>query len=383
MRRRLATPGPTEVPQRLLLAGAREMIHHRSSDMEQLMAEINVRLAPLFGTDQDVYITTCSGTGAMEAAVVNCFSPGDEVLVVSNGYFGERFEALCETFGIVARPVRSPWGTSVDVDAVAAAYAEHPTVRGVLVVQSETSAGTLNDVEGVAALFRDSDVLVVVDAISGLVSHPLLMDAWGLDVVLAASHKGFMLPPGLAFIAVSQRAWARIEQGGSPSFYWSFRRLRSFFPLSSSSPAVSLLLGLQESLRMIGEEGLEAIQRRHALVADATARGLQELGFELLVVAPHRRGSVVTAARTPDGVAPDDLLRALAEDYAITMTGGQGALQGEIIRLGHVGATDPLELCSVFAGLELALIGLGHRFAAGAGVGAVIDIAANHHYSAA
>jgi aspartate aminotransferase-like enzyme len=378
MRRRLATPGPTEVPQRLLLAGARETIHHRSADMQRLMAQINAELPALFATEQDVYITTSSGTGAMEAAVVNCFSPGDEVLVVSNGYFGERFEALCDAFGVLAHPIRSPWGTSVDVDEVAAAWEAHPAVRGVLVVQSETSAGTLNDVEAVAALFRDSDVLVVVDAISGLISHRLLMDEWGLDVVLAASHKGFMLPPGLAFIALSERAWPRVEQSRNPSFYWSFQRLRKFFPLSSTSPAVSLLLGLQEALVMIGEEGLEAIQRRQALVADATAQGLRRLGFELVVEAPHRRGRVVTAAYTPEGIAPKDLLRTLSEDYAITMTGGQGVFAGKIVRLGHVGAVDALELCSVFAGLELALSRMGHEFEAGAGVGAVVDVAAEH-----
>ena len=372
MRRRLATPGPTEVPQRLLLAGAQEIVHHRSAEMEALMEDVNARLPALFGTEQPVYVTTASGTGAMEAAVVNCFSPGDEVLVVSNGYFGERFEDLCEAFGVIAHPIRSPWGTSVDLDAVAAAHAAHPDVVGVLVVQSETSAGTLNDVEGVAALFRDTDVLVVVDAISGLISHPLLMDEWGLDVVLAASHKGFMLPPGLAFVALSEDAWPRIERCTNPSYYWSLQRMRKFHPLSSSSPAVSLLLGLRESLTMIGEEGLPAIQRRQALVADATARGLEALGFELVVAPPHRRGAVVTAARTPEGVDAKALLAALAGEHGITMTGGQGVFKDEIIRVGHVGTVDLLDQCAIFGGLELALAGLGHDVSFGTGVGALL-----------
>ncbi|MEV7004930.1 alanine--glyoxylate aminotransferase family protein [Streptosporangium sp. NPDC051022] len=372
MKLRLATPGPTEVPQRLLLAGAREIVHHRSAEMEQLIHEINEALPPLFGTTHPVYSIASSGTGAMESAVANCFSPGDEVLVVSNGYFGERFQAIGHRYGLVVHPVESPWGTSVEPGAVAAAYAEHPGIRGVLVVYSETSTGALNDVEAIGELFRDTEVTVVVDAISGLLVHPLPMDDWGLDVVLAASHKGFMLPPGLAFVALSDKAWQAAERGGGPAYYWSFERLRHFYPMSASSPAVSLLLGLHESLKMLAEEGMDAFRGRHALSGLAVERALTALGFTPFIRPPHRRSHVITSALAPEGVDTSRLLKTLSTRYGLTVTGGQADLKGKLIRVGHIGAVDALDLCGVVGAIELALLDHGHEFAPGTGVGQII-----------
>ncbi|MEU6182151.1 pyridoxal-phosphate-dependent aminotransferase family protein [Streptomyces coeruleorubidus] len=372
MKLRLATPGPTEVPQRLLLAGAREIIHHRSTEMEQLIHEISGGLPPLFGTSAPVYTIASSGTGAMEAAVANCFSAGDEVLVVSNGYFGERFQAICKSYGLVVHVVESDWGTSADPGRVAAAYREHPRIRGAFVVYSETSTGALNDVEAIGRIFRDTDVIVVVDAISGLLVHPLEMDAWGLDVVLAASHKGFMLPPGLAFVALSDKAWTAVERSSGPNYYWSFERLRHFYPMSSSSPAVSLLLALHESLKMLDEEGMEAFRRRHAVLGRAAERGLLKLGFSTFVQAPNRRSHVITSALAPEGIDTGQLLKTLSTSYGVTMTGGQAHLKGKLIRVGHVGAADALDLSGIFGALEMALLDLGHTFTPGSGVGEII-----------
>ncbi|MFE0461432.1 pyridoxal-phosphate-dependent aminotransferase family protein [Kitasatospora sp. NPDC058965] len=369
---RLATPGPTEVPQRLLLAGAREIVHHRSAEMEALIGEINAGLPPLFGTTGPVYTICSSGTGAMESAVASCFSPGDEVLVVSNGYFGERFQSICRSYGLTVHVVESPWGTSADPAAVAACHRAHPAIKGAFVVYSETSTGALNDIEAIAALFRDTGVITVVDAISGLITHPVEMDAWGLDVVLAASHKGFMLPPGLAFVAVSEKGWRAVEQAAGPGYYWSFERLREFYPLSSSSPAVSLLLGLHESLRMLAEEGLPAIQRRHRVIGLAVERALQALGFEKFIEEPHRRSHVITAAFAPPGIDSNVLLKVLSTEQGITMTGGQAHLKGKLLRVGHVGAVDALDLCAIVGGIELALASLGHPFTPGAGLGQVV-----------
>jgi aspartate aminotransferase-like enzyme len=371
-RLRLATPGPTEVPQRLLLAGAQEIVHHRSTEMEQLNHDVGSALPPLFGTASPVYTIASSGTGAMEAAVANCFAPGDEVLVVSNGYFGERFADMAAAYGLTVRTVESPWGTSVDVEAVAEAHRKHPDARGVLVVYSETSTGALNDVRAIGELFRGTDVVVVVDAISGLLVHPIDMDDWGLDVVLAASHKGFMLPPGLAFVAVSDKAWKAVERGGGPSYYWSFERLRKFYPMSSSSPAVSLVLALRESLAMLHEEGLEAFRSRHALLGRASERALLDLGFRTFVEPPHRRSNVITAALAPEGIDSGRLLKAMAADWGVTVTGGQAHLKGRLIRIGHVGMVDALELCAVFSALELALLGCGHDTEPGTAAGAIV-----------
>ncbi|WP_306368978.1 alanine--glyoxylate aminotransferase family protein [Nocardiopsis sp. CC223A] len=372
MRLRLATPGPTEVPQRLLLAGAREIVHHRSPQMEALFDRVNAGLPPLFGTEGPVYTVASSGTGVMEAAVANCFSPGDEVLVVSNGYFGERFRDIAAAYGLVPHVVESGWGTGADPKRVAAAHAAHPGVKGVLVVYSETSTGVLNDVAAIGDLFRGTDVVVVVDAISGLLVHPLEADAWGLDVVLAASHKGFMLPPGLAFVSVSDRAWWAVEKASGPSYYWSFDRLRRFHPLSSSSPAVSLVQALEESLAMLAEEGLPAFRERHAVLARAAGRALDALGFTPFVREPHRRSHVITSALAPEGIDTTRLLRVLSESYGVSMTGGQAHLKGRLIRVGHVGAVDILDLSAILTAVELSLADLGHRFTPGAGVGEAV-----------
>ncbi len=372
MRKRLATPGPTEVPQRLLLAGAQEIIHHRSVEMEALVADINDALPRIFSTTQDVYTIVSSGTGSMEAAVANLFTRGEKVLVVSNGYFGERFLGIVRAYGLEAVVVSSRWGTSVDPAQVAAAYADHPDLRGVLVVHSETSTGALNDVKAIGRLFADTDVLVIVDAISGLVSHELKMDEWGLDVVLAASHKAFMLPPGLAFIAVSQRAWAKAETIDAQAYYWSFKRLRQFHPMPPSSPAVSLQLALHESLRMIESEGLEAIQKRQRVIGDSTMRALVAVGFRPFVEPPNERNYVVTAVTAPQGLDTSELLEVLSTRYGVTMTGGQGEFVGSLLRVGHVGSVDLLDIAAIIAAVELSLLQLNHSFTIGAASSALI-----------
>lgn len=372
MRSRLATPGPTEVPQRILLAGAREIVHHRSPAMEAVVEDVGARLRPLFGTTQSVHTIVASGTGAMEAAVANVFSPGDAALVVSNGYFGERFAAIARAYGLVVHLVQSDWGTSVDPAAVEAAYREHPEVRGVLVVHSETSTGALNDVQAIGRIFADTDVVVVVDAISGLLVHELPMDEWHLDVVLGASHKGFMLPPGLAFVAVSEKAWRAAQVATGPSYYWSFARLRQFDPMPPSSPAVSLLSALQESLRMLDEEGIDQFRARHALVARATERALVRLGFTPLVQPPHVRSHVITSALAPAGVDGGLLLKTLESSYGLTVTGGQAHLKGRLLRVGHVGQVDALDLCGIVGAIELALLDLGADVQPGSGVGEVV-----------
>lgn len=372
MRTRLATPGPTEVPQRLLLAGARESIHHRSAEMEALLRSTNATLPRLFKTDHDVYTSVASGTGAMEAAVANLFSAGERVLVISNGYFGERFASIARAYGVEPVLVESPWGTSIDPERVAAAFRANPDIRGVMVVYSETSTGALNDVEAIGRIFAETDVVVVVDAISGLISHDLDMDGWGLDVVLAASHKGFMLPPGLTFIAISDRAWAKVDSIDAPTYYWSFKRLRAFHPMPPSSPAVSLQLALHESLDMLMSEGLVEIQARQRLIGEATMRALTAIGFTPFVREPDRRNYVVTAVLAPEGVNTAALLDVLSTRYSVTMTGGQGEYAGKLLRVGHVGAVDQLDMAAIVAAVELSLLRLGHGFSAGAATGALI-----------
>ena len=329
--------------------------------METIVADIAQRLPPLFNTTSAVYTIVASGTGAMEAAVANTFSRGETVLVVSNGYFGERFASIARAYGLQVVEVASEWGTSVDASAVAQAYAEHPNIAGVLVVHSETSTGALNDLQAIGALFADTEVVVVVDAISGLISHELDMDGWSLDIVLAASHKGFMLPPGLAFVAISDKAWAKVDTVEATAYYWSFARLRHFHPMPPSSPAVSLVFALHESLTMLEQEGLSAIQARQREIGDATLAALTAIGFRPFVTPPHQRNYVVTAVLAPDGVNASSLVTRLESEFGITMTGGQGEFAGSLMRVGHVGSVDRLDVVSIVAGIELSLAGLGHE----------------------
>ncbi|MBJ6363224.1 alanine--glyoxylate aminotransferase family protein [Paenibacillus sp. MAHUQ-46] len=370
----MATPGPTYVPQEILLSGAQELIHHRSPHMEEVMKEVNERLPVLFGTTQEVFIMLSSGTGAMEAAVANCFQEKDKVLVVSNGYFGERFADIARVYGIETVEIVSPWGTSVDMHDIEKAYYENLDVKGILVVYSETSTGVTNNVEEIGKFFRDKNVLVVVDAISGLLSHDFQMDAWGVDVALAASHKGFMMPPGLAFAAISKKAWLRLEHINPKTYYFSFKRFKKFYPMSPSSPGVSLIFALRTSIEMLMREGIESCYQRHQMIAEATQKGLEALGFELFVADSKRRSNTVTTAIAPPGLDTSRLIKILSSQYGMTITGGQGEFKGKMLRVGHIGSVDSLDLFTVFGAIELALTDMGLAFTKGSSAAAIQPI---------
>lgn len=368
---RMATPGPTQVPQEILLAGAQELIHHRSTHMEAVMEEINNALPALFGTSNDVYTMLSSGTGAMDAAVANCFQANDKVLVISNGYFGERFADIARIYGLHAIELTSSWGSSADIREVEQVYADHPDLKGVLVVYSETSTGAINDIRAIGSFFHDKDVLVVVDAISGLLSHDLQMDNWGLDVVLAASHKGFMMPPGLAFVTISPKAWDRIQHIEPRTYYFSFKRFKKFYPMAPSSPGVSLLFGLKKSLEMINKEGLQHCINRHQLIALATQHALEALGFQLFVSNSDMRSATVTTALAPKGLDASQLLNKLSESYGLTITGGQGEYKNRMIRVGHIGSVDAMDLFGVFGAIELVIGDMGYSFVKGISLAAI------------
>lgn len=371
MRYRLATPGPTEVPNEVLVAGARELMHHRSPEFRALIESTNAGLARVFGTRQSVFTMLSGGTGAMEAAVSNAFAGGDHVLVLNNGYFGQRFVDICRMKDLRVTTLEAPWGVAIGAERVAEVLDGQPDVRGVLAVYSETSSGGTNDVRALGELCRRRDVLLVVDAISALIAHPCPMDDWGIDVLLGASHKAFMMPPGLAFAAVSERAWACMGARLPSTYYFSFARHRKFWPMAPSSPGVSLVLQLRAALQIIEREGLPAAAERHAKLARATQRALEALGFKLFVEDPAARSHAVTAGLAPEGIDTNRLLDVLSDRYGVTMTGGQAELKGRLLRLGHIGAVDAPHLISLCGALELALVDLGHRFERGASLAAI------------
>jgi aspartate aminotransferase-like enzyme len=364
----LMAPGPTPVPSQVLLAMAQPIIHHRTPGYEAVFAEVRDGLKRLFRTEQDVIALACSGTGAMEAAVANLFSAGDTVVVVRAGKFGERWTEIARAYGLCAIEVTSPFGETVAPDRVAGALAAHPEARAVLAQHSETSTGVLHDVRAYAAITRRTDALLLVDAVSSLGIAPLEMDAWGVDVVVAGSQKGLMLPPGLGFCALSARAWARTASATLPRYYFDLAVERTYGQRNDVrfTPAVSLVIGLREVLRMLEAEGLDEVFRRHDRLARATRAGCEALGLELFARATP--SPAVTAVVAPRGIDGEAIVAAYSQAHNITIAGGQGEMKGRVFRLGHMGYAAEFDVIAALAGLEQVLADLGLPVDFGAGV---------------
>lgn len=368
---RVFAPGPTPVPEVVLLEMARNPLHHRTSEFVEILARVRENLRFLFQTKANPYVLTCSGTGAMEATLVNSFSPGDEVLVVNGGKFGERWGKLAEKVGLKAHWMPVEWGHSADPAEITKLLKAHPATKGVLLQASETSTGTCHPVKEIAAAVRAAgDALVVVDAITALGVYELPMDAWGLDVVLGGSQKAQMLPPGLAYVATSERARQARAKASTPRFYFNFDYEDKALAGGETAwtPAVSLLTGLDRVLARIREVGLEPVFRHHERLAEGTRRGLKAMGLSLL--AKGMPSPSVTAALLPDSVDGKKLVQDLRQRYGITIAEGQDHLKGKMFRLAHLGYYDELDMITVLGALEMALKRLGHKIEFGAGVGA-------------
>jgi aspartate aminotransferase-like enzyme len=362
----LMAPGPTPVPANVLLAMAQPMIHHRTPEYEALFIEVRAGLKRLFQTDRDVIPLTSSGTGAMEAAVVNTLSPGDTVLVLRAGKFGERWEEICRAYGVGVIPVTAPFGETVPAARVAAALRAHPEARAVLMQHSESSTGVLHDVEGVAAATRGTDAILIVDAVSSLGIADLPMDAWSVDLVVTGSQKGLMLPPGLAFAALSDRAWGRVETARLPRYYFDLTAERKAMSRNDPhfTPAVSVVVGLREVLRMIEQEGLANVFRRHARLARATRAGVLALGLELF--AKESPSPALTAVVAPPGMDSEKIVAVYSSSHNITIAGGQGEMKGRVFRLGHMGYVGDFDVLTALGALEQVLAELGQPVAFGA-----------------
>ncbi len=366
----LLAPGPTPVPPEVLAAMAQPVIHHRTPQFGAVLASVQEGLRELFGTTQDVLVLASSGTGAMEGSVTNLCSPGDEVIVVNGGKFGERWTKICRTYGLTVREIRVEWGRAVAPQMVQAALDEHPRARAVYVQASETSTCALHPVPEIAKVTRVRDTLLVVDGITAVGVLPLPMDALGIDVLVTGSQKALMLPPGLAFVALSPRAWATVERATLPRFYFDFARERKGVAEKSTAwtPAISLINGLKTALDMMRAEGWERIFARHDRLARATRAGVQALGLSLL--APESPSPAATAVNLPPTVDGSALFRYLRDEMSVTFAGGQDQLKGKIIRLAHLGYVDAFDVVVGVAALELALRHFGATVDLGRGVGA-------------
>ncbi len=372
MRTRLFTPGPTPVPQDVLLEMAKPISHHRLPLFEKSFAKVNEGLKYIFQTRNDVFTLTSSGTGGMESTVCNLFKKGDRALVVRGGKFGERWGELCETYGVAPLIIDIEWGKSADPQQIEDVLKKNPDIAGVFTTQSETSTGALNDIEAIGEVVRRYDTLHIVDSITGIGVHNLEFDAWGIDAAVTGSQKGLMIPPGLAFVALSDRAWQAVETSDLPKYYFSYEKARKALGKGQNpwTPALTLIMGLEMALDMIQKEGLDSLYKRHARLAEATRRGVTALGLKLLADNPS---NVLTAVRVPEGVDGKALVAYLRENLGILFAGGQGHLKGKIFRIAHIGYFDDFDVLTAIAGLERALKAVGHKVKLGTGLAAAQD----------
>jgi aspartate aminotransferase-like enzyme len=341
---------------------SKQMINHRGKEFAELIRDATSKLKEFYKTREDVFILTCSGTGAMEAAVVNTLSPGDKALVLSIGAFGDRFATIAEQFGADVARVNFEWGHAVDIDEAKRALDADPGIKAVLVTHNETSTGVTNDLAAIGKLVREYDKLLLVDAISSLGCIDLQTDAWGCDVVVTGSQKGWMVPPGLAFASVGDRAWKAHAEARMPRFYWDFTKARDFLKKDQTpfTPAVSLFYALDVSLKTMAEEGLENIFARHGRYGQRAREGVKSLGLSLFAN-ESCASNTITAVTSPDGVDANKLREIMRDDYGVVLAGGQSKLAGKIFRIGHLGFVTYAEIDDVIANLRQALPKLGFK----------------------
>ncbi len=369
----LFTPGPTPIPPEALLAMAQPIDYHRSADTVALIKDVLEKLKHVFQTENDVLFLTSSGTGGMEGAVTNLLSRGDKVIVIRSGKFGERWADICTAFGVEVIPIDVTWGNAVEPQTVETLLTARPDIQAVYATLCETSTGVLHDIEALAHLTRVRPTLLVVDAVSGLGADDLQMDEWGVDVVVSCAQKGLMTPPGLAVVALNQRAWDAVERSDLPKYYFDFRKayesgLDGSVPYT---PAVTLLTALQCALNHICEEGIRNTIARHSRLATATRSAVKALGLSLFATSP---ANTVTAIRLPEEVDGKAFINLMLDEYGITYAGGQSQLSGKIVRIAHLGWMNANDVIVAISAFERGLVEIGCEVPIGAGVTAAQEV---------
>jgi aspartate aminotransferase-like enzyme len=368
----LMSPGPTPVPPQVLLAQGSPLVYHRGPGYGDLLREVTENLQRIMKTSSDVLVFTSSGTGGLESAVANLFSPGDRVVVPVAGYFGERFARIAKAFGLVVREIAYDWGRAARPEDVRAAVEEAPT-KGVLMQHSETSTGVIHDVQALGRVCREAGVLAVVDGISSLGAVPYEGDAWGIDACVGGSQKAFSATPGLAFVSVSPKAWEAAAVSTSPRFYFDWRLYKQSYDLANPenpfTPAISLMLGMREALRLYFDEGPDNVLARHRLLSSAVKEGVRALGLDLFGENLEQAWAV-TAIRAPEGIDGNELVAKVRADHRIILAPGQGPLKGNVFRIGHLGYYDRFDIVRCLAALELTLEAMGYPVKRGAAVAA-------------
>ena len=369
----LLSPGPTPIPNEVALAMSETMIHHRTPQFNKVFEEARQGLKTLFGTRGDVLMLACSGTGAMEAAVSNLFSPGDKVLVINGGKFGERWLNIANAFGLDPIEVKVEWGQAVKVDVVEKQLRLHPEIQSVMLQASETSTTVPHPVKEIASLTKNGPLLLV-DGVTAVGVLPVPLDEWGIDALVTGSQKALMLPPGLGFIALSERAWQKTQKATLPRFYFDLNLERKNQAKGSGAftPAVSLIFGLRASLNMMAREGLDRVYARHARMARATRVAATAMGLKLL--APDSPSPAATGIFLPKGLDADKVLDYLRDQMGVVLAEGQDQLKGKAIRVAHVGYMGAFDVITAIAALEMALRKFGAEIPFGRGVAAAQEV---------
>ena len=374
LKNHLFTPGPTPVPPRTLLAMASPIIHHRSPEFSQILAEVKEGLKYVFQTNNDVLLFASTGTGAMEGAVANALSPGERALVVRGGKFGERWAEICKAYGIETINLDIEWGRCVKVEKILEYLIKYNDIKAVFIQAHETSTGVKFPLKEIGEALKDRDVILVVDAISALGAIELLVDDWHLDIVVGASQKALMLPPGLSFVSISEKGWKWIERSKLPKYYFDFKKeadaLKRNQPAYTS--AVSLVIGLLENLRYIRKRGLKNIIEHHRRLSEAAKSAIKAMGLNLFT--KEGLSEAITVVEVPPGIDGKEIVRLLKEEYGIMTAGGQGRLKGKIFRISHMGYVDENDIIVVISALEAVLNKLGYHVKKGVGIKAAQDI---------
>jgi serine---pyruvate transaminase len=378
----IMTPGPTPIPEDVLIEHGKPLMHHRSPEFGRVFSETTEKLKKLIKTKNDVFILTSSGTGAMETAITNSFRKGDRVLIVSIGNFGERFKKISSTYGLEITSLDYEWGEVADPEDIKKILDEEKEIKGVMVQFSETSTGALNDIMAMGEIVKDHQALFIVDAISGLAASEFDADGWGIDIVIGGSQKGISAPTGIAFVSISDKAWKAIETSDIPKFYFNLNAARAALQKNQTpwTPGISIIVAMNKALDLLFEEGLENMFERHRILALATQEAASALGLEFLVAEQSQRGFSVTAIKVPKGIDGKELVKIMRVRYGVTIAGGQGKIAGKIIRIGHLGYVGMFDVITAVSALEMTLADLGYDFETGAGITAAQKAFSENNY---
>ncbi|MEW5758577.1 MAG: alanine--glyoxylate aminotransferase family protein [Candidatus Omnitrophota bacterium] len=371
----LLTPGPTPIPASVLEAEARPIIHHRTPQFQVYLKEVEENLKYVFQTKNDVYLLASSGTGAMEAAVANLLSSGDQVITVQSGKFGERWTEICKAYGVNTTVIDVEWGKAVESQKIEELLSQNSDIKVVFTTLCETSTGITTDIKAIAQVTKHKNVVLVVDAISGLGAIDLKTDDWGVDVVVSGSQKGLMLAPGLGFISLSSKAWKLVESSRLPKYYFDLKKSKKSLEKTDTpfTPAISLVIALNEALKLIKQDGLENIFKKNSKLAHSLRMSMQAIGLELFASA-HCQSDAITAVKVPQNIDGEKLVKIMRDEYGVTIAGGQDEMKGKIFRIAHMGYINEYDLVLGISCLETVLHRLGYTFELGQAVKTFLNI---------